>query len=71
MASETVVEIAKRQRRLHRPSLKTLFIGVDSKQARNAAMTSAYLEHAYTLAEVGRAAGLHYATVSRIDNAKK
>ncbi len=71
VASETVVEIPKRQRRVHRPSLKKLLVGVDSKEARNHAMTSAYLEHAYTLAEIGRAAGLHYATVSRIVNAKK
>ncbi len=71
VASGTVVGISKRRRRVHRPSLKKLLVGVDSKEARNHAMTSAYLEHAYTLAEIGRAVGLHYATVSRIVNAKK
>ncbi len=29
-------------------------------------MSSAYLEHGYTLSEIGREVGLHYATVSRI-----
>ena len=65
-ASESVAEIPKRQRRLHRPALKRLFVRVDSKEARNRAMASAYLEHAYTLTEIGREVGLHYATVSRI-----
>jgi DNA-binding MarR family transcriptional regulator len=39
---------------------------VDSKAARNAALARAYLQHGYMLVEIGRAAGLHYATVSRI-----
>ena len=61
-----VAEIPKRQRLLHRPALKTLLAKVDSKAARNAALARAYLEHGYTLTEIGREAGLHYATVSRI-----
>jgi putative transposase len=65
-ASETVAEIPKRQRRLHRPALKRLFVRMDSKEARNRAMAAAYLEHAYTLTEIGHEVGLHYATVSRI-----
>ena len=65
-ASEMVEEIPKRQRRLNRPSMKKLMAGCDSKEARNQAITCAYLEHGYTLAEIGREAGLHYATVSRI-----
>ena len=65
-ASETVAEIPKRQRRLHRPKLRQLFANADSKAARNQAMASAYLTHAYTLAEIGGEVGLHYATVSRI-----
>ena len=40
--------------------------GLDSKAARNDALARAYLQHGYTLVEIGRAAGLHYATVSRI-----
>jgi len=65
-ASETIAEIPKRQRRLHRTSLKSLLAGADSKAARNQAMARAYLEHGYTLAEIGREVGLHYATISRI-----
>lgn len=65
-ASETVMEIPKRQRRLHRPSLKSLFASVDSRDTRNQAMATAYLEHGYTLAEIGREVRLHYATISRI-----
>ena len=65
-ASETVAEIPKRQRRLHRPSIKKLLAAADSKASRNVAMVQAYLAHGYTLAEIGREAGLHYATVSRI-----
>jgi len=64
--SSTVAEIAKRRRRRHRPALKTLLAGMDSKAARNKALARAYLRHGYTLVEIGRAAGLHYATVSRI-----
>lgn len=70
-ATETVLEIPKRQRRLHRPTLKRLFAGVDSKASRNQAMAQAYLEHGYTLAEIGREIGLHYATISRIIKASE
>ena len=59
-------EIPKRQRLVHRPSLKTLLVGVDSKTARNIAMAHAYLKHGYTLSEISRAVGLHYATISRL-----
>ena len=59
-------EVPKRQRLVHRPSLKTFLAGRDSKTARNIAMVHAYLKHGYTLAEIGRAVGLHYATISRI-----
>ena len=65
-ASEAVVEIPKRQRRLHKPSLKSLLADMDSKAARNQALARAYLKHGYTLAEIGREVGLHYATISRI-----
>jgi hypothetical protein len=34
--------------------------------ARNDAMAWACLDHSYTLTEIGRAVGLHYATISRI-----
>ncbi len=65
-ASEAMTEIPKRQRRVHRPALTKLLAKTDSRQARNRALVSAYLEHGYTLAQIGRTAGLHYATVSRI-----
>lgn len=65
-ASQTVAEIPKRQRSLHRPALKSLLANVNSKQARNRALAAAYLKHGYTLTEIGREAGLHYATVSRL-----
>lgn len=65
-ASETVLEIPKLQRRLHRPTLKRLFAEVNSKESRNQVMAQAYLEHGYTLAEIGRVVSLHYATISRI-----
>jgi len=58
--------LRKRQRLLPRPALKTLLAKVDSKAVRNAALARAYLEHGYTLTEIDRAAGLHYAMVSRI-----
>ena len=70
-ASETIVEIPKRQRRLHRPSLKRLLAGTDTKVSRNQAMARAYLEHGYTLADIGREVGLHYATISRIIKAEE
>jgi REP element-mobilizing transposase RayT len=59
-------EIPKRQRLVHRPSLKTLLAGVDSKTARNITMAHAYLKHGYTLSEISQAVGLHYATISRL-----
>ena len=64
--SETIVEIPKRQRKLHRPTLKQLLGAAESREARNRAMAKAYLELRYTLTEIGQEAGLHYATVSRI-----
>jgi putative transposase len=70
-ASETVAEIPKRQRRLHRPPLKRLLAEMGSKEARDQAMARAYLEHGYTLAEIGREVGLHYATISRIVKARE
>lgn len=62
----STAEIPKRQRVVHRPSLKALLAGADSRTARNEAMARAYLTHGYTLTEIGQAVGLHYATISRI-----
>lgn len=67
-ATQAVVKAPKRQRR---PTLKKLFTKISSKEARNQALARAYLEHGYTLAEIGAAVGLHYATVSRIIKASE
>lgn len=61
-----VREVTKRQRLLHRPSLKHLFAGTQTNKARNVAMERAYREYGYTQAEIARTLGLHYASVSRI-----
>ena len=66
LAECATAEIPKRQRLVHRPALKTLLEGADSRPARNTAMARAYLKHGYTLTEIARAVGLHYATISRI-----
>lgn len=70
-ATQTLAEVPKRQRRLNRPPLKKLLARFDSKAARNQALASAYLEHGYTLAEIGAVVDLHYATVSRIIKASE
>ena len=62
----SLTEIAKRQRLLHRAALRTLLAGAETKAARNDAMAQAYIEHGYTLAEISKEVGLHYATISRI-----
>ncbi len=64
--SAATAEIPKRQRLLHRPDLKTLLARAATKATCNDAMARAYLEHGYTLTEIGRATDLHYATISRI-----
>lgn len=57
-----------RQRRAARPRLSALFVGTRrmDRAERNAKIREAYCEHGYTLSEIGRSVGLHYATVSRI-----
>ena len=59
-------EKTKRQRLVNRPPIKKLLANTKSRKERNVAMTKACLEYGYTLAEIGKAAELHYATVSRI-----
>jgi len=49
----STAEIPKRQRLVHRPSLKALLAGADSRMARNKATAQAYLKHEYTLTEIG------------------
>ncbi len=59
-------KIPKRRRLLRCAALKTLLAGVETKAARNDAMAQACIEHGYTLAEISKEVGLHYATISRI-----
>jgi len=63
-----VTEHPRMQRHILRPPLDGLFgkEGSRDKAARNAAMREAFVEHGYTLKEIGDHTGLHYATVSRI-----
>jgi putative transposase len=61
-------EIPKRQRGAGRPDLATLLPPeqLSDRGRRNEAMRQAHLDHGYSLAEIGRHVGLHYATVGRI-----
>jgi len=63
-----ITEHPRMQRHMLRPPLDGLFRREASrdKAARNAAMREAFVEHGYTLKEIGDQTGLHYATVSRI-----
>ena len=63
---ERSCEVTKRQRLLHRPTLKQVFADTKTKKVRNAAMARAYREYGYTQAEIARTLDLHYATVSRL-----
>jgi ActR/RegA family two-component response regulator len=69
--TETVTEVPKRQRRLHRPALQQFLAKRGTRTARDQAIAKAYLQHGYTLSEIGRAVDLHYATVSRIVKARE
>lgn len=69
-AVQGMTETPRSQRIAHRPALASLLPGADagSKARRDAAIRDAHILHAYTLAEIARHVGLHYATVSRIAN---
>ena len=63
-------EIPRRQRFAARPTLRQLF-GARTRTdrvRRNDAIRHAHLDYGYSLTEIGRAVGLHYATISRIAN---
>lgn len=63
-------EIPRRQRFVARPTLNQLF-GVRTRTnrvRRNEAIRRAHHDHGYSLSEIGRAVGLHYATISRRAN---
>ncbi|MBI3372546.1 MAG: transposase [Betaproteobacteria bacterium] len=70
VAAANRVETSRSQRLAHRPELSSLLPGSDgnNKVQRDAAIRDAHIRHAYTLAEIARHVGLHYATVSRIVN---
>jgi putative transposase len=61
-----LLEVSKRQRLMHRPSLEQIFSDNKSRPDRNEAITRCYLEYGYTQIEIANTLGLHYATVSRI-----
>src|ERR1035437_3085187 len=69
-AVQDMMETPRLQRLAHRPALASLLPGADgeSRAQRDAAIRDAHIRHAYTLAEIARHVGLHYATVSRIAN---
>ncbi len=60
----------KRQRLACRPSLASLLPRPTrgGKAGRDRAIREAVLDHGYTLAEIARHVGLHYATISKIAN---
>ena len=63
-----IKEIPRAQRLLNRPSLEALFpaeITAD-RALRNEAIRRAYSEYGFGMTEIGRAAGVHYSTVSRV-----
>jgi putative transposase len=62
------LEVPKRQRLVHRPSLRVLMPSTmkHDKSRRDQDIFKACVEYGYGLAEVGRFVDLHYATVSRI-----
>lgn len=63
-------EIPKIERFAHRPQLHKLFERCSTRKKRNDMMLKASIEYGYTLIEISRVVGLHYATISRIINEK-
>lgn len=63
-------EVPRSQRLAHRPRLAKLLPASNrwNRAQRNAAILDSHIRHSYTLAEIARHLGLHYATVSRIAN---
>ncbi len=64
----SIREHPRRVRHAVRPALAILFSGEikKDKARRDAAIREAYIEHGYTLSEIGTSLDLHYATISRI-----
>jgi len=65
-------EIPKEQRLVFRPSLEKLFPPdkLKTKEVRNEVIQKAYFNYGYTLTEIARHLGLHYATIGRITKKK-
>jgi putative transposase len=63
-----IKEIPREQRLAFRPSLEELLQPdqVAQKEDRNKAIEKAYVDYGYTLSEIARHLGLHYATIGRI-----
>ncbi len=61
-------EIPRSQRLINRPTLEVLFAAEveASKALRDEAIRKACAEYGYSMAEIARAAGVHYSTVSRV-----
>ena len=65
-------EVTRHQRLLHRPMLERLFAkAAKGKRERNIAIRAAFLEHGYTLKEIGVHLGLHYTTISKVVQTEK
>jgi REP element-mobilizing transposase RayT len=63
----SIREHPRRERHAARPGLAALLGGTGSSKAmRDDAIRQAYVEHGYTLSQIGDFLGLHYATISRI-----
>jgi len=59
-------EFPRAQRFASRPSLAQIFAGTASKADRNGRVVLAVRDHGYTMREVARFLGRHYATISRV-----
>jgi putative transposase len=67
-----VKEIPRAQRLVGRPRVEELLAGSaeSPRKRRNERIRAAAAKHGYLLAEIARATGLHYSTISRIVNGK-
>ena len=63
-------EIPRQQRFASRPPLRRLFPATSraNRTRRKGAIRRAYLEHGYSLSEIGRVVGLHYSAISSLVN---
>ncbi len=66
-------KLTKQKKPAQRSSLRKLFdkVGSKPKRTRDRIIREAHLKYGYTLAEIGKALGLHYSTISKIVNQLK